>query len=380
MFAAAALRALIVFQASPLLGKVLLLLAAWLLAFAGTVLLAGRRPFFSILLITLEVATTLALALITKADFFVFVFAIPCMQTMQRFSRKGAALLVGLTTVLTLLSLLQSQGVLFASGMAVVYFGGTILLVAYISSTRRASLIEVEQHRLVADVQQANDRLEAHARQLERLAAERERQRLARELHDSVTQTLYSMTLTTQSALLLLGRDPRLVGPQLERLEELTQSALSEMQVLILKLAPERGAEGGLAAYLQQHLEERRRLEDLSIRLEVQGSLALQPAEEANLFRIAQEALNNTVKHAHVSEAVLRLHLDRPFWMEVEDRGIGFDPQAICGGGGVGLASMRERAAEIRWAFQAVSSPGNGTLIRVEQEPEKENGYGANRH
>ncbi len=371
MFVAAALRALLLFRASPVLGQILLLLASWLLAYASSMLFAGRRAVLFVVMIGLEVAATLGLGVVSGADFFVFLFAIPCMQVMQHFNTRAATVLVGLTMLLTLLSLAPSRGVLFAAGMAVVYFGGSILLVAYISSARRASLIEQQQQSLVADLQQANDRLEATARQREQLAAGRERQRLARELHDSVTQTLYSMTLTTQSALLLLDRDPQQVESQLQRLEELTQSALSEMQVLISKLAPESGGEGGLVAYLKQHLEERRRLEDLSIRLEVEGNQPLQRTEEASLFRIAQEALNNIVKHAQVSEGVLRLHLHEPFWMEVEDRGVGFDPQAAYRDGGVGLASMRERAAEIGWTLRAESSPGNGTVILVEKEPEE---------
>ncbi len=380
MFAAAALRALLLFKTSPILDKILLLLAAWLIAYVASMFLARNWPLLSALLISLEVAATLVLVLLTQADFFIFLFAIPCMQAMQSFNTRVAPVLVGITTLIALFILIPSGGVLFAFGMAVVYFGGTALLVAYISSTRRASRIEAEQHELVTDVQRANSRLEATARQLERLAADRERQRLARELHDSVTQTLYSMTLTTQSALLLLDRAPQQVASQLERLDELTQSALSEMQVLISKLAPERSAGGGLVAYLQQHLEERRRLENLSIRLEVEGSYALQPMEEASLFRIAQEALNNIVKHAQVSEGVMRLHLHEPCWMEIEDRGIGLDPQSVHGNGGLGLTSMRERAAEIGWTFKMVSAPGNGTRVRVEKAPEEESSHELNRH
>jgi len=367
MFAAAALRAVLLFRTSPLFNQILMLLAAWLLTCAGSILVASRWPALSALLIGIEIATTVGLVVVSGADFFVFVFAIPCMQAMQRFTVRGTAIVLGLTTLLTLLALMPTRGVLFAAGMAVVYFGGTAVLVAYINATRRASGIEREQQALVADLQRANERLEAYSRQLQDLAAGRERQRLARELHDSVTQTIFSMTLTTQSALLLLDRDPQQVGEQLERLNELTESTLAEMQTLISRLAPEGAGRGKFVADLKQHLEERRRLENLSVRLEAEGGQPLEAEEEVGLFRIAQEALNNIVKHAQVSEAVLRLHLTEPLWMEIGDRGIGFDVEAARRKGTLGLESMHERAEEIGWCLEVESSPGNGTRVRVEK-------------
>jgi signal transduction histidine kinase len=318
-------------------------------------------------LIGVEIGASLSLVLATRADFFIFLFAIPCMQVRSRFDTRWTAALVGLTTILTLLALMPSRGFLYALGMAVVYFGGTMLLVEYIGSTLRASLVEERQRALVAELQQANQRLEATSHKLQELAASRERQRLARELHDSVTQTIFSMTLTTQSALLLLDRDPRQLSQQLDRLSQLAQSTLSEMQTLITRLAPEDPAGGGFVATLREHLADRSRLDDLCVTLEAEGSQPLQPAEEAALFRIAQEGLNNIVKHACVSEAVLRLHLVEPFRMEIEDRGIGFDVRAAQGTGRLGLESMRERAAEIGWSLRVDSFPGNGTVIRVEK-------------
>ena len=368
MFAAAALRAVLVFRTSPVFDQVLILMAAWLLGCTGSTLLGSRRPLVAALLIGVEIAATLALVLVSAADFFVFLFAIPCMQVMQRFNRRGTAAVLGLTTLLTLAALMPARGALFAVGMAVLFFGGTALLVAYIDATRRASRIEAEQRALVADLQQANERLAAYSRQLRDMAAGRERQRLARELHDSVTQTIFSMTLTTQSALLLLDRDRQRVGEQLERLNDLTESTLGQMQTLISRLAPDEAGGGKFVADLKEHLEERRRLENLSVRLEAEGDEGLEPDEEAGLFRIAQEALNNVVKHSQVSEAVLRLHLVEPLWLEIEDRGIGFDTRAAQGTGRLGLEGMRERAAEIGWCLEVQSSPGSGTRVRVEKE------------
>jgi signal transduction histidine kinase len=276
--------------------------------------------------------------------------------------------MVGLTTLMMFLVLFQPFGILHALALTVVFFGGSVFLVTYIGATRRAQLIQNQQQALVSELEQANRQLESYSQQLQQLAAGRERQRLARELHDSVTQTIFSMTLTTQSALMLLERDRSQVAAQLDRLDQLARSTLSEMQILISKLAPEN--KGGFISALQQHLDERRRLDNLSVSLDVKGSQPLTTAEEQSLFRIAQEALNNIVKHARVTQAAIRLYLNGQPWLEIEDHGIGFDPQQAKGGGRVGLISMQERAAEIGWNLRVDSSPGNGTRVRVQKDSE----------
>ena len=344
-----------------------MLLAGWLIAFIVSSLVANKSSWLFGSLIGLEVLITIALLLTTRTDYFSLLFAIPGMQAAQQTSFKIALIMISFFTALTFLSLVQPYGTMIAIAMAVVYFGGSLLLVSYISSTRRASAIQDRQQALVVELQQANRQLAIYSQQVQQLAAGRERQRLARELHDSVTQTIFSMTLTTQSALLLLERDRNQVAVQLERLNYLAQNTLSEMQTLIFRLRPEKIAQGGFIAALQQHLVERQRMDDLTVSFEVQGSQPLTPAEEQSLFRIAQEALNNVVKHAGVSQAVLRLRLDEPFSMEIEDQGAGFDRQQIQDHGRLGMASMRERAAEIGWGLQIDSSPADGTRIIVQK-------------
>jgi signal transduction histidine kinase len=371
MFAAASLRAALVYQHSPLLGKIMLLLAASLLAFAGSSLLTSRSSRLPALLIGLEILLVLALLLVTHSDFFAFLFAIVGMQAMQQYASRVAAVLIGLMALLTLASLVRSMGIFQALALTLACTAVSAFLATYIGSTRRARVIQDRQQMLAGELQETNRKLEMYSQQARQLAAGRERQRLARELHDSVTQTIFSMTLTTQSALLLLERDPAKVSGQLDRLDDLAQGAQSEMQVLISELAPEARSGGGFLASLKQHLADRQRLDGLSVSLEAEGSQPLNPAEAASLFRIAQEALNNIVKHAGVPQAVLRLHLTDPFWMEIEDRGAGFDPQQAGGGGRVGLAGMHERAAEIGWNLRVESAPGAGTRIRVEKDPER---------
>jgi signal transduction histidine kinase len=369
MFAAVLLRSILIFQVSPLLGVILIVLLAWLLIFLGSTLLARRYPWASALLIGLEILLILSLLLLTHSihsDFFAFLFAISGMQVMQQFTPKETAVVIGLSGLMTFLSLLQPIGALQALALTLAYTALSVFLAAYIGSTRRALGIQEQQQALTGELIEANHKLERYAQNAQRLATSRERQRLARELHDSVTQTIFSMTLVTQSARLLLDRDRQQVTAQLDRLDDLAQSALSEMQVLISHLAAETRS-GSFLDALQGHLADRQRFDNLSVSLEVEGEALLTPAEEASLYRIAQEGLNNVVKHARTTTAVLRLHLAEPFWMEVEDRGAGFDPQRAIGGERMGLAGMRERAAEIGWIFMAESTPGQGTRIRVQK-------------
>jgi signal transduction histidine kinase len=198
------------------------------------------------------------------------------------------------------------------------------------------------------------------------IAALEERNRLARELHDSVTQTVFSMNLTSQSALLLYERDLSQVEGQLNRLNQLAQSALSEMQILISELRPEKSTQSDIVSALRKHIADRTLQENLSIIFEVEGDGVLNTFEEQGLFRIAQEAINNIVKHARTENAQITLHLSEPYWMEITDHGQGFDLGKALEKGRVGLCSMQERAEEIGWKIEIISSPGSATRIHVE--------------
>jgi signal transduction histidine kinase len=268
------------------------------------------------------------------------------------------------------LLLLRTYGAFEAIALAVIYTALNVFVASYALATRRAQAARTQNQALALELQEANRQLQAYSKQLEQLTVTRERHRLARELHDSVTQTIFSMTLTTQSALLLLDRDPGQASAQLDRLHQLSQSALAEMRVLISELRPDKVTEGGLVAALRRHLADHRVSESLAVTLEVEGDQPLSSAEEQGLFRIAQEALNNIVKHAQASQAHIELHLTEPLCLEIEDQGQGFDLERARDSGHVGLSSMGERAAEIGWNLRIITAPGAGTCIRVEKTSE----------
>jgi signal transduction histidine kinase len=372
IFGAVFLRTTLVYRYSPELGQALRLLCAWLVLSVSEPAISHRWPGYFCIYLCFQ--TVLVFALLTLpefADFFATLLSILSMQVMLRLNPKIGALWIGLCALI-MATLLARTYRAETVALTLIYTAVSVLLGSYALATRRAQAARHANQALAQELEQGNQELQAYSAQLEGMAVARERNRLARELHDSVTQTVFSMNLTTQSALLLLDRDPHLARAQVERLSQLAQSALSEMRLLISELPSEKVAHGGLVPALRRYLAGSRFPEGLSISLEVEGDGSLLPAEEQGLFRIAQEALNNIVKHAQVSRAQVRLHLAGPFWMEIEDQGQGFDLQQAQHGSSVGLISMRERAAEIGWDLQIITSPGAGTRIRVEKMPVRE--------
>jgi signal transduction histidine kinase len=208
-----------------------------------------------------------------------------------------------------------------------------------------------------------------NARLLERsreLSIVEERNRLARDLHDSVSQKLFGLVLCAESAATLLGRDGAAAREEVARLGELAQDALRELRGLIFELRPPSLEEEGLAATLRKHVEVLERIHDRDIELRITGTARPAPEAEGEVLRIAQEALNNAVRHARAERIELRLQAsDGRLTLTVADDGVGFDP-ALRGGGGFGLPGMRERVERLGGTLRVESAPGAGTLVRAE--------------
>jgi signal transduction histidine kinase len=203
--------------------------------------------------------------------------------------------------------------------------------------------------------------------QAEHAAVIHERQRLARELHDSVTQLLYSQVLFSGAGLKVLDQgDITLVGENLERIHQAALRALKEMRLLIYELRPETGLGQGLVEALERRLNFVERRTGVDVRMEVQGEHGLDQATQIVLFRIAEEALNNTLKHAEAGSVAVKLVRDvERFTLEILDDGLGFETELLDGLGGMGLKNMRARAIELGGEFSLSSAPGQGTRVRV---------------
>ena len=208
-----------------------------------------------------------------------------------------------------------------------------------------------------------NARLRAQAKES---AAMDERSRLARELHDSVTQSLYSVTMYTEAAARLLPSGHGAAAQHLRDARDTAQEALREMRLMIYQLRPPVLEKGGLAVALQVRLDAVERRGGIHAELTVEGEDRLPPAVQAELHQIAQEALNNALKHAHAHQVQVHLLFgDAVTQLKVQDDGLGFDLAAARAGGGQGLSGMVERAEKIGARLEIDTAPGRGTKVAV---------------
>jgi PAS domain S-box-containing protein len=223
---------------------------------------------------------------------------------------------------------------------------------AFLRAVADQATVAVENNRLVAEAQSK--------------AGLEERQRLARELHDSVSQALYGIALGARTARALAEPDdPKLAEP-LDYVLSLAQAGMTEMRSLIFELRPESLANEGLVAALEKRVAVLRARHQLEVdaRLGAEPRVPL-PVKET-LYRIAQEALHNVVKHAHARrvEVTLVAAGDGGLELRIVDDGVGFDP-AHRRPGHLGLQSMRERVAARGGSLRLDSAPGSGTRLRV---------------
>jgi signal transduction histidine kinase len=302
-----------------------------------------------------------------------------------------------LAVLTIIMAALMLYGHPFSEGLPLVIIMSVanVFIGSYAAVTREAESARAEaeaarkqSQELYDELQDAHEQLRAYAAQAEELAVTSERNRLARDLHDSVTQSLYSLTLFTQAAHERAeAGDLERVTHTLARIADTARRGLKEMRLLVYELRPLALETEGLVGALRQ------RLEMVEGRSGLQTRLLLEPDEdielpahvEKELYRIAQEALNNALKHAHATSVTVRLAVTpalasrgapvepsgqvtdgQRIEFEVSDDGCGFDPWAVVDKGGMGLTSIRERAEGLRGALSLSSAPGQGTTLKVD--------------
>lgn len=209
--------------------------------------------------------------------------------------------------------------------------------------------------------------------QAQAIAVEQERHRLARELHDSVIQTLYSTVLLASGWRMMAeqGRlDPANTVVHFQQVAEQSEQALKEMRLLLFQLRPPVLEQVGLVGALQQRLDSVERRVSINTSLLTTGDWTMLPPRlEEELYNIAQEALNNALRHAHAKSILVRLdHRERLVVLTVEDNGVGFD--SVASASGMGLRNMQERAKEIGAEFSLNTAPQQGTIIQIRLELE----------
>jgi signal transduction histidine kinase len=302
-------------------------------------------------------------------DYPVLLFIPLSLQAVLFFrQRTGFYWITVFTLVMVFLLTWDVDSVIQGLVMALLFGGICYLVGSYAHMIRKAETARRENQRTIEELRVAHHRLQSYAAQRQELAAAKERVHFARELHDSVTQTVFSMNLAAQTALVLWPGDPVRLDAQFDRFLELANDAMQQIQTLVAHLGSQRVAVSGFVPAIEQLIAERKTLDGLDVTIEVLGEMNLPEEVTAGLFRIVQEALTNITKHAGTQQAVVRLDLaGNPRYVEIEDQGIGFDlanSQDLPGH--IGLSEMRERAEEIGWALSIDTRPGFGTHVRVE--------------
>jgi len=226
-----------------------------------------------------------------------------------------------------------------------------------------------ELNALNADLEQRVARQTAQVLAQQRaLAVTEERQRLARDLHDSVTQALFSISLSARALRKLALQDPEAAAAGLQEQEAAAQQALREMRALLAQLRSPLLDDNNLVTALQQHCALLAQQTGLQVQLRTPETLDLPTAHANALFLIAREALHNVVKHSHAQQASCQLQKKRDeIVLIIQDQGQGFAPEAVVAadGRGLGLQNMRDRTQSLGGSLKIASQPGQGARITV---------------
>ncbi|MGD1218312.1 GAF domain-containing sensor histidine kinase [Streptomyces krungchingensis] len=195
-----------------------------------------------------------------------------------------------------------------------------------------------------------------------------ERSRLAHELHDAVSQKLFSLRLTAQAAAALVDRDPSRAKGELQQVAALAAEAADELRAAVVELRPTALDEDGLVATLRNQIQVLDRAHSARVAFSSRGVRALPAAQEEALLRVAQEALHNALRHSGAARVDVTLEKHGPgAVLRVTDDGSGFEPAAIRSAGRhLGLVSMRDRASGVGGNLTVESAPGKGTTIEME--------------
>lgn len=298
-------------------------------------------------------------------DFFALLFMPLGGQAMFLLPRKKAIAWIAIFSITILVG--QAIQFRFANSFpfTLLYLGGLASVASFSTLMLRTNEARIQSDRLLDELQKAHGQLQDYAGQAEELATAKERNRLARELHDSVAQTLYGLTLQAEAAARELSKGQTdKASEQLREIRDSAQQSLQETRLLIFELRPPILEQEGLASALRARLESVESRSGLKTQIQLQEVGQLSAKIEAGLYGVSNEALNNVLKHARATEVKVSLKKEsNKVVLEIQDNGVGFDMNAATGG--MGLSGMKERAEGFGGDMQIKSGP-SGTTIRVE--------------
>jgi signal transduction histidine kinase len=348
------------------------LLNAILIAYAVLMLL---NPF---IIRDTELGAHIYLALLTaliiggmllyyELDFFAILFMPLGGQSVFILPRRKAITWIGIFAIAIIIGQLTQFE--FPNGLpfTFLYLAGLFFVASFSTTMLRTNEARIQSDRLLDELQQTHDQLQNYAGQAEELATAKERNRLARELHDSVAQTLYGLTLQAEAAAreLKTGQTDK-AAEQLREIRDSAQQSLQETRLLIFELRPPILEQEGLASALRTRLESVESRSGLKTQIQLQELKQLPAKVEAGLYGVSNEALNNVLKHAHATEVKVSLKKEsNKIILEIQDNGVGFDITSAKSQSGMGLKGMQERAEQFGGNLQ-IKSGTSGTTIRVE--------------
>lgn len=307
--------------------------------------------------IQLVLVTLLCLAA-QSGDPFNFPFYILSIQAMLLYRPRAAAVWIVLYYLVGCLTVALRDG-----GISPVYFlfylATYVFVAVYGYTLRQAETARQRNEQLLAELQVAQE-------QLRTLAVSEERNRLARDLHDSTKQQAFALSAQLGAARSLMSRDPQTAARHLQQAEQLADNLREELAALILDLRPPALVERPFPTALRQYVDEWSQSQAKTACLEIRGERPIPAEVEGTLFRIVQEALANIGRHSQAQTVKIDLVYETDqLTLNILDDGQGFDPQQA--GPGVGLHSMRERSQALpqgKWLLEA--TPGEGTRITVQ--------------
>ena len=310
---------------------------------------------------------TVAMLLYFELDFFALLFLPLGGQAMFIFPRKTAFIWIAIFGVAIIMGQTIQFGWPGGLSFTFLYLAGLFFVASFSTLMMRANEARIQSDQLLDELQQAHRQLQEYAGQAEELATAKERNRLARELHDSVAQTLYGLTLQAEAASRkLTAGQTKEVAEYLSEIRDSSQQTLKETRLLIFELRPSIFEQEGLVPALRARLESVESRSGLKTQINLQDVGRLANGIESGLYGIANEVLNNILKHAHASEVAVSLEKQPgKIVLQISDNGIGFDLASTEHHGGLGLRGMRERAEQTGGDLR-INSGENGTQVSVE--------------
>lgn len=362
-------RTIILFWDHQNLVQVAALHGVYLVFLISERLLVRRNPHFTYIYLVVQIVIITKIAYVIYVDHWAGLIPPLIVVAMHNFPYQIGFSITGIFSVIMSYLMLSIRGIKVGFPLVLLNLSGYFLLAAIVAIIHEAIAARDKSQKQKAELQAAHQQLQAYTEQAEELAVLQERNRLARELHDSITQSLHSVTLMAEAGQRLASSgDIEQARGYLIRLGEISQQALREMRLLVYELRPLALLDVGLVGALQQRLDAVERRAGIEVHFSCDDEIEIPEIIEEELYRIAMEALNNSLHHANPTsiEVTLQKKLKHELpciELSIIDNGVGFDPADKRNKEGFGLSSMRERIEKLGGELEIRSAPGEGTRI-----------------